>query len=70
MKHSSYPGVQRKASDMPLFGKSQKSPQELVRSLREGLVALTRETGEKKLDKVPKVKNVFQPCVCYLCQEG
>lgn len=36
---------------MPLFGKSQKSPQELVKSLREGLAALTRETGEKKLDK-------------------
>lgn len=37
---------------MPLFGKSQKNPQELVKSLREGLNALTRETGEKKLDKV------------------
>jgi len=41
---------------MPFFGKSTKSPQELVKSLRDGLVALTRETGEKKLDKVKKVK--------------
>jgi hypothetical protein len=40
---------------MPLFGKSQKSPQELVKSLKEGLTALTRETGEKKLDKVNKI---------------
>lgn len=36
---------------MPLFGRSQKSPQELVKSLKEGLTALTKETGEKKLDK-------------------
>jgi len=35
-----------------VFGKSQKSPQDLVRALREGLTALTKETGEKKLDKV------------------
>lgn len=37
---------------MPLFGNKQKSPQDLVKSLRDGLVALTRGTGEKKLDKV------------------
>ncbi|XP_052783359.1 protein Mo25-like [Mya arenaria] len=34
-----------------VFGKSQKSPQELVRSLRDALSALKKETGEKKLDK-------------------
>lgn len=36
---------------MPLFGRSQKSPQELVKALKESLTALTKETGEKKLDK-------------------
>ena len=37
---------------MPLFGRSQKSPQELVKSLKESVTALNKETGEKKLDKV------------------
>ncbi|XP_052217093.1 protein Mo25-like [Dreissena polymorpha] len=36
---------------LTLFGKSQKSPSELVRALRDGLLALQKETGEKKLDK-------------------
>lgn len=38
---------------MPLFGKSQKSPQELVRSLKEALGAVVKgQAGEKKADKV------------------
>ena len=37
---------------MPLFSRSPKSPQELVKALKESLTALTKETGEKKLDKV------------------
>lgn len=37
---------------MPLFGKSQKSPQELVRSLKEALGAVVKgQAGEKKADK-------------------
>ena len=42
---------------MPLFGKPQKSPQDLVKGLREGITALTRETGEKKKEKVRDTMN-------------
>lgn len=35
---------------MPLFGKSQKSPGELVKALREAVLALER--GDKKAEKV------------------
>lgn len=35
---------------MPLFGKSQKSPSELVKVLREAIVAL--EKGDRKAEKV------------------
>ena len=35
---------------MPLFGKSQKSPTEVVKALKDALVALER--GDKKSDKV------------------
>lgn len=34
---------------MPLFGKSQKSPAELVRSLKDAVTALER--GDKKAEK-------------------
>ncbi|CAG2249462.1 protein Mo25-like [Mytilus galloprovincialis] len=37
---------------MPLFGKSQKSPQDVVKSLKEALLAVSKgSTGEKKADK-------------------
>lgn len=36
--------------EMPLFGKSQKSPAEVVKALKEAVNALER--GEKKLEKV------------------
>lgn len=35
---------------MPLFGKSQKSPTEVVKALKDALTALER--GDKKSDKV------------------
>ena len=35
---------------MPLFGKSQKSPTEVVKALKDALIALER--GDKKSDKV------------------
>jgi len=35
---------------MPLFGKSQKSPAEVVKSLKEAVCALER--GDKKAEKV------------------
>lgn len=35
---------------MPLFGKSQKSPAEVVKALKDALTALER--GDKKSDKV------------------
>ena len=37
---------------MPLWGKSQKSPTDVVRAIRDGLTAL--EKGDKKTDKVDK----------------
>lgn len=38
---------------MPLFGKSQKSPQDVVKSLKEALLAVSKgSAGEKKADKV------------------
>ena len=52
----------RHRAAMPLFGRSQKSPQELVKALKESLTALTKETGEKKLDKVrPKLRYFLFP---------
>ncbi|KAJ8309768.1 hypothetical protein KUTeg_011633 [Tegillarca granosa] len=36
---------------MPLFGKSQKNPAELVRSLKEGLTVLQQAKGDKKVEK-------------------
>lgn len=44
------------ASDkiMPLFGKSQKSPAEVVKALKEAVNALER--GDKKVEKVSKRK--------------
>ncbi len=35
---------------MPLFGKSQKSPAEVVKALKEAVTSL--EKGDKKLEKV------------------
>lgn len=40
---------------MPLFGKSQKSPAEVVKALKEAVNALER--GEKKVEKVCSWKN-------------
>lgn len=39
---------------MPLFGKSQKSPAEIVKALKEAVNALER--GEKKVEKVKITK--------------
>lgn len=36
--------------NMPLFGKSQKNPVEIVRLIKEAVIAL--EKGDKKLEKV------------------
>lgn len=36
--------------NMPLFGKSQKNPVEVVKQIKEAVVAL--EKGDKKLEKV------------------
>lgn len=63
---------------MPLFGKSQKSPQELVRSLKEALGAVVKaQAGEKKADKVSVeldsrnplyiMLNIFTLCCNYIC---
>ena len=38
------------SSEMPLWGKSQKNPVDVVKAIREGLVALER--GDKKSEKV------------------
>jgi len=38
------------APKMPLFGKSQKSPAEVVKALKEAVSSL--EKGDKKLEKV------------------
>ena len=43
------------AFKMPLFGKSTKSPSEVVKSLREALHALDR--GDKKVEKVRDLAN-------------
>lgn len=45
---------------MPLFGKSQKSPADLVRALKEAVLALER--GDKKAEKVKRPLNIiFKP---------
>lgn len=41
--------------NMPLFGKSQKNPVEVVKQIKEAVVAL--EKGDKKLEKVSKQLN-------------
>lgn len=38
------------SADMPLFGKSQKSPAEVVKALKEAVNSLER--GDKKAEKV------------------
>lgn len=43
-------------NEMPLFGKSSRSPAEIVKSLKEAVVALER--GDKRSEKV--TKNVFE----------
>lgn len=65
---------------MPLFGKSQKSPQELVRSLKEALGAVVKgQAGEKKADKVRMqsevnyllsellIRNKFTKMISFMC---
>lgn len=48
--------------NMPLFGKSQKNPVEVVKQIKEAVIAL--EKGDKKLEKVSQ----FFLCYyfCYL----
>lgn len=41
---------------MPLFGKSQKSPAEVVKALKEAVTSL--EKGDKKLEKVRRLDSV------------
>lgn len=43
--------------NMPLFGKSQKNPVEVVKQIKEAVVAL--EKGDKKLEKVSRKINYF-----------
>lgn len=42
---------------MPLFGKSQKSPAEVVKALKDALTALER--GDKKSDKVSLFSKIY-----------
>lgn len=42
---------------MPLFGKSQKSPAEVVKALKEAVMSL--EKGDKKLEKVLHISYCF-----------
>lgn len=50
---------------MPLFGKSQKSPAELVRSLKDAVTALER--GDKKAEKAQEdVSKNLVSCVNFL----
>ena len=45
---------------MPLFGKQQKSPQDLAKSLREGLMVLSKDPAEKRVkEKVHRGYLVF-----------
>uniref|UniRef100_A0A182UFI4 Uncharacterized protein n=1 Tax=Anopheles melas TaxID=34690 RepID=A0A182UFI4_9DIPT len=48
---------------MPLFGKSQKSPQELVKALKEAVNSLER--GDKKAEKAQEdvSKNLYLPLI-------
>ena len=41
---------------MPLFGKSQKSPAEVVKALKEAVTSL--EKGDKKLEKVTRLDSI------------
>ena len=41
---------------MPLFGKSQKSPAEVVKALKEAVTSL--EKGDKKLEKVRRLNSI------------
>lgn len=43
--------------NMPLFGKSQKNPVEVVKQIKEAVVAL--EKGDKKLEKVSVILNLI-----------
>lgn len=43
--------------NMPLFGKSQKNPVEVVKQIKEAVVAL--EKGDKKLEKVSVMLFIF-----------
>ena len=46
--------------EMPLFGKSSKSPTEVVRNLKDDLLCLEKRAGDpKKLEKVRKSNPVF-----------
>lgn len=53
---------------MPLFGKSQKSPAELVKALKEAVTALER--GDKKAEKAQEdvSKNLVSQMNAWICQ--
>lgn len=48
--------------NMPLFGKSQKNPVEVVKQIKEAVVAL--EKGDKKLEKVSITFNLLTYFYC------
>lgn len=50
------------ASIMPLFGKSHKSPADIVRTLKENLAILVKQ--DKKTDKVGNGSVCLNMCVC------
>lgn len=51
---------------MPLFGKSQKSPYDLVKALQESLMTLEKQTDPKKIEKAQEElgKNLVVMKVC------
>jgi len=48
------------SSKMPLFGKSSKSPTEVVRNLKEDLIVLEKGGDQKKLEKVNLLQTVLK----------
>lgn len=44
---------------MPRFGKSQKNPADVVKSLRDALDVLDKSQDKKKLDKVCQISRQF-----------
>lgn len=56
------PRVLKPLPTMPLFGKSHKSPADIVRTLKENLAILVKH--DKKTDKVEKEPACVCGCVC------